>query len=429
MRVLIAGGGIAGLSTALSLHAAGIGCTVAESVAEPRPLGVGINLQPHAVRELTELGLGGELAALGVPMNYLTFTDRFGGVILPLPRGSLAGYAWPQYAVHRGELQMTLLAAVRERLGEDAVMTGLALEDFTQDGTGVTAVLRDVRTGRARRERADVLVGADGIHSAVRARLHPTGGPLLWSGIRMWRGVTEGEPFLDGATQIVAGSNLSAKFVVYPIGRRAGGRLLTNWVAEVMTGAPGPVAGADWSRPGRHQDVLPHFEGWRFPYLDVPALIAATERILEYPMVDRDPLPWWGRGRVTLVGDAAHPMYPVGANGGSQAVLDARVLARELAAAADPASGLAAYEAERRPATGELVLAHRELPMEKTIAMVAERAPDGFDDVADVLTSQELAEMAAAQRRITDTDVRLLNERPSWSVRVRGPEAAGEGTE
>ncbi|GAA3115192.1 flavin-dependent oxidoreductase [Planomonospora alba] len=429
MRVLIAGGGIAGLSTALSLHAAGIDCTVAESVAEPRPLGVGINLQPHAVRELTELGLGEELAALGVEMNYLTFADRFGGVILPLPRGSLAGYAWPQYAVHRGGLQMMLLAAARERLGGGAVRTGLALEDFTQDASGVTAVLRDVRTGAVRRERVDVLVGADGIHSAVRARLHPTAGPLLWNGIRMWRGTAEGEPFLDGATQIVAGSNLSAKFVVYPIAPRDGGRVLINWVAEVMVGAPGPVTGADWSREGRHRDVLPHFDGWRFPYLDVPALITATERILEYPMVDRDPLPWWGRGRVTLVGDAAHPMYPVGANGGSQAVLDARVLARELATASDPAAGLAAYEAERRPVTGELVLAHRELPMEKTIAMVTERAPGGFDDIADVLTPQELAEMAAAQRRITDTDVRLLNERPSWSVRARRPGTPGPGEE
>ncbi|MBG0821348.1 flavin-dependent oxidoreductase [Planomonospora sp. ID91781] len=416
MRVLIIGGGIGGLATALSLHAAGIGCTVAESVTEPRPLGVGINLQPHAVRELTELGLGEELAGLGISMNYFTFTDRYGGVILPLPRGTIAGYDWPQYAVHRGELQMTLLAAVRERLGPGAVRTGLSLEDFEQDGTGVTASLRDVRTGETLKETADVLVGADGVHSVVRARLHPDGGPLLWNGIRMWRGTAEGESFLDGATQVVAGSNRSAKFVVYPIARRGGGRVLINWVAEVLTGEPGPVTAADWSRRGRLEDVLPHFEGWRFPYLDVPALISASERILEYPMVDRDPLPRWGRGRVTLLGDAAHPLYPIGANGGSQAVLDARVLARELAVAADPVAGLAAYEAERRPVTGELVLAHRELPMEKTIALVTERAPDGFDDIADVLTPEELAEMAAAQRRITDTDVRFLNERASWSV-------------
>ncbi|MFI6508163.1 flavin-dependent oxidoreductase [Streptosporangium sp. NPDC050855] len=452
MRVLIIGGGVGGLTAALSLHAAGIGCAVAESAAELRPLGVGINLQPHAVRELTELGLGDELARLGVPTSSMRFTDRFGGTILSMPRGRAAGYDWPQYSVHRGELQMLLLSAVRERLGAGAVRTGLRLEDFEQDpgraaernpgqgsgrgfeqgfeqGSGrdsgrseagvggVTAWLRDVRTGERLTERADVLVGADGIHSTVRARLHPGDGPLLWNGIRMWRGTAEAEPFLDGTTMVVAGSNLSAKFVAYPVSARPRGRALINWVAEVVTAGPGPVPAADWSRPGRLRDVLPHFDGWRLPYLDVPALVSASERILEYPMVDKDPLPEWGTGRVTLLGDAAHPMYPVGANGGSQAVLDARVLARELAGAADPAAGLAAYEKERRTATTGLVLAHRELPMERTIALVAERAPGGFDDIADVLTPRELADMAAAQQRITDVDVSALNARPSWSVR------------
>ncbi|MFJ2031357.1 flavin-dependent oxidoreductase [Streptosporangium sp. NPDC087985] len=416
MRVLVIGGGIGGLTTALSLHAAGIGCEVVESVVEPRPLGVGINLQPHAVRELTELGLGEALAEIGIPTSYLTYTDRFGGAILALPRGRFAGYDWPQYSIHRGELQMLLLETVRERLG--TVRTGLSLEDFEQDEAGVTVSLRDVRTGELLKETADVLVGADGIHSTVRARLHPDDGPLLWNGIRMWRGTTEGDPFLDGATLIVAGSNLSAKFVAYPISARvrARGRALINWVAEVMIADPGPVPVADWSRPGRLEDVLPHFDGWRFPYLDVPALISGSERILEYPMVDKDPLPRWGAGRVTLLGDAAHPMYPVGSNGGSQAVLDARVLARELAYAADPVTGLAAYEEERRTATTGLVLAHRQLPMEETIAMVSERAPDGFADIADVLTPAELADMAAAQRRTTDMDINALNGRSSWNV-------------
>lgn len=416
MRVLIIGGGIGGLTTALSLHAAGIDCEVVEAVVEPRPLGVGINLQPHAVRELTELGLGEALAEIGVPTSYLTYTDRFGGAILSLPRGRFAGYDWPQYSIHRGELQMLLLETARERLG--TVRTGLSLEDFEQDGTGVTVSLRDVRTGEHLKETADVLVGADGIHSTVRARLHPDDGPLLWNGIRMWRGTMEGEPFLDGTTLIVAGSNLSAKFVAYPISARlrARGRALINWVAEVTVAEPGPVPVADWSRPGRLEDVLPHFDGWRFPYLDVPAVISGSERILEYPMVDKDPLPRWGDGRVTLLGDAAHPLYPVGSNGGSQAVLDARVLARELAGAADPAAGLAAYEQERRTATTGLVLAHRELPMEETIAVVTERAPDGFDDIADVLTPEELANMAAAQRRTTDMDIKALNSRSSWNV-------------
>ncbi|GAA3444853.1 flavin-dependent oxidoreductase [Planomonospora venezuelensis] len=423
MHVLVIGGGIGGLTTALSLHAAGIGCTVAESAAELRPLGVGINVQPHAVRELTELGLGGRLAGIGVATSFQTYADRFGGTILALPRGRAAGYRWPQYSVHRGALQMLLLDAVRERLGPEAVRTGLCFEDVVEGSDGVVASLRDVRTGEALGLASDVLVGADGVHSAVRARLHPDGGPLLWNGVRMWRGITESEPFLDGSTLAVVGSNRSCKFVAYPV---SADRRRINWVAEVKTGDGGEVPAADWSREGALEEVLPHFADWRLPWLDVPGLLAGAGRILEYPMVDRDPLPSWGRGRVTLLGDAAHPMYPVGSNGGSQAVLDARVLARSLAASG-PVEGLAAYEQERRTATTPLVLANREMPMERIIALVGERAPLGFGDVSEVLTAEEIAEMAAGQRRMTDTDVTLLNERPSWSV-VRDARGRGAGT-
>ncbi|MGV9779543.1 flavin-dependent oxidoreductase [Streptosporangium sp. NPDC003464] len=412
MRVLVIGGGIGGLTAALSLHAAGIECVVAESAAELRPLGVGINIQPHAVRELTELGLGEELAAIGVPTSFQTYTDRFGGTILSLPRGRAAGYRWPQYSVHRGVLQMSLLDAVRRRLGAGAVRTGLTFQDVTEGPDGITASLLETGTGRRVDVAADVLVGADGVHSAVRARLHPHDGPLLWGGVRMWRGITEGRPFLDGATVAVAGSNLSCKFVAYPV---SPDRTQVNWVAEVKVAEGGPVPVADWSREGRLQDVLPHFADWRFPWLDVPELLTGAGRILEYPMVDKDPLRSWGRGRTTLLGDAAHPMYPVGSNGGSQAVLDARVLARSLARSG-PVEGLAAYEEERRAATTPLVLANREMPMERTLAMVAERAPLGFGDISEVLTPQELAEMAADQGRITDMDVRFLNERPSWNA-------------
>ncbi|MFD2082489.1 2-polyprenyl-6-methoxyphenol hydroxylase [Actinopolymorpha cephalotaxi] len=417
MKVLIVGGGIGGLTAALSLHAAGVDCEVVESVVVPRPLGVGINLQPHAVRELVELGLGEALADLGIPTSRMVYTDRFGGTIVAIPRGRFAGYDWPQYSIHRGELQMMLLERVRERLG--GISTGLVLEDFEQGDAGVTALLRDVRTGERVPRTGDVLVGADGLHSTVRAQLHPGDGPLLWSGIRVWRGTVEGESYLNGATMLVAGSNRSVKFVVYPVSARAAraqGRALLNWVAEVTLAAPGPVPDADLSRRGRLEDVLPHFGGWRLTSPDIASIISGTERILEHPMVDKDPLPSWGTGRVTLLGDAAHPMYPVGSNGGSQAVVDARVLARELAVAADPVAGLAAYEAERRPATSELVLAQRELPMEATIALVTERAPEGFDDITDVLTPDELGTMREAQRRLSDMDVHALNSRPSWNV-------------
>lgn len=413
MRAMIVGGGIGGLTAALSLHAAGIECSVVESAAVLRPLGVGINLQPHAVRELTELGLGADLAASGIATSYMTFTDRHGGQILALPRGRAAGYRWPQYSIHRGDLQMILLAAVRERLGPEAVRTATRLESFEEQDGAVTVHLKDARSS----ERVDVLIGADGIHSTVRLRLHGPD-PLKWSGITMWRGVSEGDPFLDDATVLVAGSNRSAKFVAYPVSARArgSGKALINWVAEVNTAEPGAVSMADWSREGSAADVLEHFGGWKLPCLDIHDVVRRSAQVLEYPMVDREPLPVWGSGLVTLLGDAAHPMYPIGSNGGSQAILDARVLAHALATHEDVRRGLVAYERERREPANALVLAHRALPMERTITMVMDRAPDGFADIAEVLTPAELARMAADQRRITDMDVETLNTRPSWTV-------------
>ncbi|NUW47055.1 flavin-dependent oxidoreductase [Nonomuraea rhodomycinica] len=412
MRIMIIGAGIGGLTTALSLHAAGLDCVVVESAAVLRPLGVGINLQSHATRELTELGLADQLADKGVETTFITFTDRFGGEILSIPRGRSAGYLWPQYSIHRGELQMILRAAVEERIGPVRLAT--RFERFEQDGDGVEVTLRDAATGETTRERVDVLVGADGVHSSVRAQLHPEGDPLRWTGIRMWRGIADGDRVRDGATVFVAGTNLSVKFVAYHISP-ADPRMV-NWVAEVKVGDGGEVGEADWSRTGRLEDVARYFADWKHSHVDVMALLKATPRILEYPMVDRDPLESWGQGRVTLLGDAAHPMYPIGSNGGSQAVLDARVLARCLATIDDPAEALAAYEAERRPPTSALVLAHRALPVEETISLVMERAPHGFADIADVLTPEELAAMTAAQRGITDMDVKALNERESWSV-------------
>lgn len=413
MRVLIAGAGIAGLTTALSLHAAGIRCTVVDRARRLTTAGVGINLQPHAVRELTELGLGDELAAIGVSIAEMAHFDRFGNRIWDEPRGVAAGYRWPQYAVHRGELHALLLRAAHDRLGPGAVVTGLAVEDFAEVPGGVRVRLRDRTTGEPVEREADVLVGADGLHSAVRARLYPDEGPPVDSGILMWRGTARREPFLTGHTMIVAGTNSAAKFVAYPISPTVAGRAVINWVAEVWL--PGHRIAADWTARGRLEDVLPHFGDWRFGWLDVGGLIRASEQILVYPMVDRDPLPFWSAGRVTLVGDAAHPMYPIGSNGGSQAVLDARVLAYHLATAPDPAAALAAYEEARRETVNAIVLANRSLGPERILRTVAERAPNGFTDIRDVLSEDEIAAIGAAYRSTTSVDVAVLNERESWT--------------
>jgi 2-polyprenyl-6-methoxyphenol hydroxylase-like FAD-dependent oxidoreductase len=420
MRVIVAGAGIGGLAAALSLHAAGISAVVIDPAAVLRPLGVGINLMPHAVRELTELGLGGELAAAGLPTAEMVHFDRHGHRIWGFACGRNSGYRWPQYSIHRGELQMILLAAVRARLGPDAVRAGTAFSSFADSPSGVRVRVRDRSTGRVSVLPADVLVGADGLYSGVRAQLHPGEPPPRWGGIMMWRGVAEGAPFLTGRTVAIAGTNAALKFVAYPISRQAErrGRALINWVAEAaLVHGHGGQPGADWNRAGRAQDVLPWFADWRFGWLDVPALITGAPRILEYPMVDRDPLPSWGAGRVTLLGDAAHPMYPVGANGGSQAVLDARVLAwwlaRARAAGGGPADGLAAYEAARLGAVNAIVLACRDMPADRLLATVSRRAPDGFGRIEEVLSAAELAAFDGAYRATTLPDVTALNSRPS----------------
>jgi 2-polyprenyl-6-methoxyphenol hydroxylase-like FAD-dependent oxidoreductase len=307
---------------------------------------------------------------------------------------------------------MLLLAAVRDRLGAKAVWTGTAVTGFTERDGAVEVLLSDRQNGRGLSLHADVLIGADGLYSAVRAQLHPDEPLPRWSGVMLWRGVAEGPPFLSGSCVAISGSTTTVKFVAYPIARRGPGTVLINWVAEVMTGGTRPASRPDWNREGRLAEALPYFKDWTFDWLDVPDLMIRSPEILEYPMVDRDPLSSWGRGRVTLAGDAAHPMYPIGSNGGSQAILDARVLARSLALAATPADGLAAYEADRLEPVNKIVLANRNMPVDQVLDMVSARAPEGFDRIEDVLSAAELAALRDAYRATSLQDVAALNARP-----------------
>ncbi|MBE1546070.1 2-polyprenyl-6-methoxyphenol hydroxylase-like FAD-dependent oxidoreductase [Mycobacterium sp. OAS707] len=346
--VLIAGGGIGGLTAALTLHARGIDPIVLERASQLRPLGVGINLLPHAVSELYTLGLGEKLAQKAVAPTSISYYDTDGELLFCEPRGIDGGYGYPQYSVHRGELQLLLLSALRERLGANAVRTGAQVDGFDETADGVR-----VHTS-AGEFTADALIGADGIHSAVRAQLHPGPDPLLWSGVRMFRGAAAGD-FLDGATMVIVKDPDGIDLVTYPIG---GG--LINWVVMMPQADPRPLPGdAKWNQPGDRTAIVAHLKRWKLGFLDAADLVRRTDSVLEYPMVDRDVLPWWGRGRVTLLGDAAHPMYPVGANGGSQAIVDARVLADELAR--DVVDGLRSYEDIRRPETADVVTANRDM--------------------------------------------------------------------
>ena len=414
MTVLIAGGGIAGLTLALSLHQIGIECRVFETTETIQPLGVGINTLPHAVRELTELGLQDQLAATAIPTVELAYFSKRGQPIWSEPRGLAAGYNWPQFSIHRGALQTILLDAVRQRLGPDGVATGHHLTSWDETATGVRAHFINRRSGEAAGTAdGSLLIAADGIHSAVRARLYPNEGPPIWNGAILWRGVTSAKPFLTGRSMIMAGHEFQ-KFVAYPISRTAAdkGEATINWIAERKFDPNHGWRREDWNRAGQREDFLPQFADWQFDWLDVPAVIQAAEQCYEYPMVDRDPLDRWTFGRVTLLGDAAHAMYPIGSNGASQGILDARVLAREIQTFGATEQALRAYETERRPATSKIVLANRGNGPEQVMQLVEQRAPDGFDRIEDVLTPAELEGTAAAYKQIAGFDVEALNARP-----------------
>ena len=392
MSVIVAGAGIGGLSSALFLDRAGIDVQVFEAVPQVRELGVGVNIQPHAVRVLALVDLAGELVAIGKPCLEWTLTNHLGQRIWSEPRGARAGEDWPQVSVHRGRLQSLLLRALVARRGPDAVRTDRRLVGYEERGDGVVARFA-TRAGGEERVEGVALVGADGLHSALRRARYPDEGDPLYAGHMLWRGVTAAAPFLDGSTMVIAG-HAEQKIIAYPITRPdARGECLVNWNADVAV--THMLRREDWNRPGRLGDFLPLYEDWRFPWLDVPALIRGAEAIYEYPMVDRDPLPRWSFGHATLLGDAAHPMYPIGANGASQAIRDASALADELAAGPSVPAALARYEEVRRPLTTNVVHANRAGGAERMMELVHERAPEGFGSIEDVLPRAELERIAA----------------------------------
>ena len=414
MTVLIAGGGIGGLTLALSLHQIGVAAKVFESVGELKPLGVGINVLPHAVRELIELGLHDQLAAASVATRELAYFSKRGRLIWSEPRGLEAGYKWPQFSIHRGILQQILLDAAIDRLGAENILTSHHLNDWIETPDGVQASFIDRATGKSAGVHAGaLLIAADGIHSAARAKLYPDEGPPIWNGRILWRGVTAAKPFLSGRTMIMAGHE-TLKFVCYPISKEPdrNGHFQINWVAERSMPPSYQWRREDYNRTAKLEEFLPWFDGWTFDWLDVPGLIRNCAQAFEYPLVDRDPIAQWTFGRMTLMGDAAHPMYPIGSNGASQAILDARVLTREIQTHGMSVAALRAYENERRPATTELVMLNRRNGPEQVMQLVEERAPDGFGEVTDVLSRQELEDIAANYKRIAGFQVETLNAKP-----------------
>src|SRR6478672_3156348 len=410
-EVIIVGAGVGGLTLGLALHQAEIPCRVFESAAEIRAVGVGINLLPHATRELAALGLEADLARVAIATQDATFFNRFGQLIYQEPLGRAAGYDHPQFSIHRGDLQMVLLETFRSRAGAERLFTNHHCIGLEQDDSGVSVHFSAGPGGaRCGTVRGRAAIACDGINSVVRKQLFPDEGEPRYSGVNMWRGVTRWRPILSGASLARAGWLSHGKMVIYPI-RAAGddGLQLVNWVAEIET----PLyRKRDWNREGSLDDFIGAFADWHFGWLDVPALIRAADSVLEFPMVDQDPLPRWSFGRVTLLGDAAHPMVPRGSNGAGQAILDTRALTAALVGDSDPAAALAAYEKQRLEATTRIVLTNRTNPPDAILREVYQRTNDQpFGRIDDVISRDELVALSEGYKRIAGYSRDVLRTR------------------
>ncbi|WP_200959357.1 flavin-dependent oxidoreductase [Hydrogenophaga sp. Root209] len=401
--IAVVGGGIAGLAFALALHQRGIACDVYEGVAEVKELGVGITLLPHAMEELTALGLLSPLEAAGIENRESVFFNRFGQRVYGEARGRHAGYELPELGIHRGKLHRILFDAALKRLGAEHLHTGYRCTSLAQDSEGVTLSFSDNAQGPVAPVRAQWVVACDGVNSAIRKHFYPDD-QICYAGINTWRGTTVHKPILGGKSYIRVGSIDTGKMVIYPIVDNVDGRgnQLINWVAEIRDSE---ARMNDWNRPGRAEDFLPTFADWTFDWLDVPALITAAEHVFEYPMVDKDALARWSFERVTLMGDAAHPMYPRGSNGSAQALIDARTLADEIAneqaAGGDLRAALQRYQDARLLATARVVETNRTLPPD-FIIMKADELSGGrpFDNIDDLISQDELRAISDNYKQI-----------------------------
>jgi len=413
MTVLIAGGGIAGLALGLTCHQIGAPFKIFESVESLRPLGVGINLQPTAVRELYELGLADQLDQIGVQTRDYGMYSKMGLPIWIEPRGKWAGYRWPQYSVHRGELHMMLYRELLSRAGESCVETGWRATGF--DNADNKAELQLVNhNGDKRLENGDLLIGADGIHSAIRHQMVPDEGDPKWAGDMLWRGTTLGKPYLSGASMVMIGY-AGSRFVSYPISKPdpETGNAIINWIANLKFDSSQTFNKEDYAREARKEDFFTHFKHLKFDWIDAPALIEGSEKIYEYPMVDRDPIDRWTVGRVSLMGDAAHAAYPVGSNGAGSAIIDARKMGAAFLEHGLIEKALQAYEAEMLPQTSKVVLMNRTAGPDSILDVVEERCGGQFDDIEDVIPNAEMAAHAKKYKLVAGFGVEETNNQPS----------------
>jgi 2-polyprenyl-6-methoxyphenol hydroxylase-like FAD-dependent oxidoreductase len=411
-NIIIVGGGIGGLTLALSLHAAGLGRRVQifDTVPEFKPVGGGINLGPHAIRVFSELGLENELLAVSKQPHDYAFFTKHGQLVYREPWGKAAGHQWPHISIHRAELHEVLVRNVIARIGKDHLHLGRRCVNLGQDERFVTATFSTVSGDLQETYAGALIIGCDGVNSAVRKALYPDEVPHRFHGINLWRGVARHKPFLTGSSIARVGA-MHSTIIIYPIRDNvdAEGNQLVNWVAEVDSQA---AVKADWNGKAKLEDFYPIYENWKFDWIDVAGLIRGTDPILAYPMVDRDPLERWTFGRITLLGDAAHPMFPRGGNGGAQAILDAKCLAQSLKeSGGDLRTGLENYEAERRPATTLVVLQNRAAPPNLIVDTV-EKLTGGkpFNKIEDVVAPAKLREIFADYQKVAGYHVDVVGK-------------------
>ena len=419
MKVVIAGAGIGGLNAALSLQRAGIDVAVYESAAEILPLGVGINILPHASREFIELGLEEEIDRFAIRTTAMNYYNCEGRLVISQPCGLHAGYHWPQWSLHRGDLQTLLLRVFKERAGEDKVITGAALRNFEQTEPGRVKIrFWHAQNGDFSSVESDVLIGADGLHSATRAILFPEEGKPVYSGMVVYRAAVEAPQFLDGKTMIIMGDN-RLRLVAYPISSRlqrlGSGKSLINWIG-VLPIDEKEAPTEDWENLSEQEKLKPRYANWKFDWIDVPEIMNATESIFEFPVYDRDPLSRWTFGRVTLLGDAAHPLIPVSSSGAVQAIIDGRALAYALATHGDSVAGLKAYEADRLEKANAVVRASRENGPDQVLEIARAKCPEGATNLSDYVSQEELQAVIDDFKERTGFGIETLNARPSYQV-------------
>jgi 2-polyprenyl-6-methoxyphenol hydroxylase-like FAD-dependent oxidoreductase len=417
MKVIIAGAGIGGLSAALSLNKIGVDVKIYESVSEIRPLGVGINVLPHASRELIALGLQSELDKFAIRTRSMQYFTRRGKLVLSVPCGEYAGYNWPQYSLHRGEFQMMLLNVFKQRAGEDSVLTGHQLADFEQDEGSVTAHFIKPETGeKSLSKTADVLIGADGLHSAARKKLYPNEGQPVFASMVCMRGSVESGPYLDGESMIICGDK-RLRLVSYPISKQAReqGRSHINWIAAIPFQTDSPLE-EDWNKLADAEELIKLYQDWQFDWLNVPQLISKTKKIFEFPVYDRDPLKQWTFDRVSLIGDAAHPLIPVSSSGAVQAIIDGRALAYALGTNSDVTKGLKAYEDDRLKKANQVVLASRQNGPDEVLEIVKEECPEDAEDIFLHVDKARLEKIINDFKERSGFGIDALNNLPAYEV-------------